>query len=90
MGQPASDYWFRGGLWGGPSSCSAPAGNLYDYYSRFDQVFPAISQYLAPTSGACGYSLSPTSVTVGSGATSVTAYPGKRSTALIAPAGRPG
>ena len=48
VGQPASDYRFRGGLWGGPSSCSAPAGNLYDYYSRFDQVYPAIAQYLNP------------------------------------------
>jgi len=48
VGQPASDYWFRGGLWGGPSSCSAPAGSLYDYYSRFDQVYPAIAQFLDP------------------------------------------
>jgi len=68
----SGQYQLRGGLYGGPSSCTASGASLRDYYSRFDQVFPAISQYLAPTSGACGYSLSPTSVTVGSGATSGT------------------
>jgi lysyl endopeptidase len=37
-------YYFRGGLWGGTAACSAPQGT--DYYSRFDQAFPAIAQYL--------------------------------------------
>ncbi|PWB61314.1 MAG: hypothetical protein C3F16_08565 [Betaproteobacteria bacterium] len=68
----SGQYQLRGGLYGGPSSCTASGASLRDYYSRFDQVFPAISQYLAPTSGACSYSLSPTSVTVGAGATSGT------------------
>ena len=69
VGQPATNYVLRGGLWGGPSSCTASAGNLYDYYSRLDQVYPAIAQYLNPGTGTCSYALSPTSVTVGSGAT---------------------
>ena len=65
-----SEYRLRGGLYGGPSSCTAPSGSLHDYYSRFDQVYSSISQYLSPAASTCTYSLSPTSVTVGSGATS--------------------
>ena len=37
-------YYFRGGLWGGTAACSTTQGT--DYYSRFDQAYPAISQYL--------------------------------------------
>jgi hypothetical protein len=45
-------YYLRGGLYGGAASCS-DGGNLnapdnYDDYSRFDQVYPSISQYLNP------------------------------------------
>ncbi|QJR15049.1 BACON domain-containing protein [Usitatibacter palustris] len=65
-----SEYVLRGGLQGGPSSCTAATSNRYDYYSRFDQVFPAIRQYLNPS--ACSYSLSPNSITVGANAASGT------------------
>ncbi len=75
-----SGYLFRGGLFGGPSSCSAPASDLHDYYSRLDQVYPSIAQYLNPGTVSCSYALSPTSVTVGANATtgssSVTASSG--------------
>ncbi len=45
------NYFLRGGLLGGPSSC-ATAGNINnpdnrDYYSRFDLAFPFLSQWLA-------------------------------------------
>ena len=51
-----SEYQLRGGLAGGSASCdnsglSEAAGNV-DYYSRFDQVFPALQQWLAATPGA--------------------------------------
>ncbi len=53
------NYQLRGGLFGGPSSCSGninnPFGaNNFDYYSRFDLAFPALSPYLA-TSGPANY-----------------------------------
>jgi len=41
-----SEYRLRGGLLGGPSSCSATPAELHDYYSRLDQVYPSIAQYL--------------------------------------------
>ncbi|HEY5972466.1 MAG TPA: PKD domain-containing protein [Pseudoxanthomonas sp.] len=49
----ATGYHLRGGLYGGSASC-ANTGSLSntqnrDYYSRFDVVFPHISQWLAPT-----------------------------------------
>ena len=47
-----SDYLLRGGLHGGPSSCTATGAGLRDYYSRFDQAYPNISQYLAPPAAA--------------------------------------
>lgn len=51
-------YRLRGGLAGGGASCgnsggSEASGN-YDYYSRFDQVFPAIRQYIYGNSGGNG------------------------------------
>lgn len=49
-GNSSAGYRFRGGLLGGPSSCTASASDLYDYYSRFDQVYVSISQYLNPGS----------------------------------------
>jgi hypothetical protein len=74
------EYRLRGGLYGGPSSCTASTSNLHDYYSRFDQVYPSIAQYLNPGTSSCSYSLSPTSVTIGStastGTFSVTASSG--------------
>ncbi len=69
VGQPASEYRLRGGLLGGPSSCTASGSSLRDYYSRFDQAYPSIARYLNPAATTCSYTLSPTSVTVGSGAT---------------------
>lgn len=47
----ASSYYLRGGLIGGAASCSNSGGSEaagnYDFYSRFDQVFPSIQQYIA-------------------------------------------
>lgn len=37
-------YYFRGGLWGGTAACSATMGT--DFYSRLDQAYPALAQYL--------------------------------------------
>ena len=39
-----SQYLFRGGLWGGSAACDTPSGN--DYFSRFDQAYPALAPYL--------------------------------------------
>jgi|GEM_PF-1881861 len=46
------NYFLRGGLLGGPSSC-ATAGDITnpdnrDYYSRFDLAFPTLKQWLDP------------------------------------------
>ena len=48
-----SEYQLRGGLAGGSASCantgqSEAAGNV-DYYSRFDQVYPSLQQWLGTT-----------------------------------------
>jgi lysyl endopeptidase len=50
-----NDYQLRGGLLGGTAECSnsglaASDGNL-DVYSRFDQIFPSIRQYLFTSGG---------------------------------------
>lgn len=50
-----SDYQLRGGLAGGQASCansglSEAAGNV-DYYSRFDQVYPSLQQWLGAAAG---------------------------------------
>lgn len=71
VGQPATEYRLRGGLHGGPSSCTASGTSLRDYYSRFDQAYPSIAQYLNPTT-SCAYSLSPTAVSVAAVVTSGT------------------
>mgnify|MGYP000368440558 CR=1 FL=1 len=52
VGSPATEYRLRGGLHGGPSSCSATGTALRDYYSRFDQAYPSMSQYLNPATTA--------------------------------------
>ncbi|HYC35007.1 MAG TPA: choice-of-anchor J domain-containing protein [Usitatibacter sp.] len=49
-GNASSGYRFRGGLLGGASHCAAGPSDLYDFYSRFDQVFANIAQYLQPGS----------------------------------------
>ncbi|TDR43113.1 hypothetical protein DFR29_107121 [Tahibacter aquaticus] len=46
----SNGYQLRGGLYGGRASCSnsglsEAAGNV-DYYSRFDQIYPSIQQFL--------------------------------------------
>jgi hypothetical protein len=41
-----SQYVLRGGLWGGSALCSNPTGT--DNFSRFDQVYSALSAYLTP------------------------------------------
>ena len=41
-----SQYLLRGGLFGGPSFCGAPTSERYDFFSRFDQAYPALAQYL--------------------------------------------
>ena len=64
-----SQYLLRGGLHGGPSSCTATGTSLRDYYSRFDRAYQFVSQYLNPTTG-CTYAISPSSATAGSGASS--------------------
>ncbi|MBL0144220.1 MAG: hypothetical protein IPP91_19480 [Betaproteobacteria bacterium] len=64
-----SDFQLRGGLHGGSSKCTAPESERNDLYSRFDQVYPFISQYLNATT-SCSYSLSSTGTSVGAGATS--------------------
>lgn len=50
-----SDYQLRGGLAGGSASCdndglSEAQGNV-DYYSRFDQVYPSLQQWLGNAVG---------------------------------------
>jgi lysyl endopeptidase len=42
----------RGGLRGGAALCSNTTG--LDYFSRFDQIYPSISQYLGTASGGGG------------------------------------
>jgi hypothetical protein len=44
-----SQYLLRGALWGGTALCSNPQGT--DNFSRLDQVYSAVSPYLAPSSG---------------------------------------
>ena len=48
----ASGYRLRGGLYGGDASCanSGSTSNTQnrDWYSRFDVVYPSLSQYLSP------------------------------------------
>ena len=48
VGNPATDYQLRGGLYGGPSNCSSTGTALRDYYSRLDLVYPSLAQYLNP------------------------------------------
>jgi len=47
-----SQYVLRGGLRGGAALCSNTTG--LDYFSRFDQIYPSISQYLGTSSGGGG------------------------------------
>ena len=49
-GNSTAGYRARGGLLGGPSSCTATAANLFDEYSRLDLAFGYIAQYLSPGS----------------------------------------
>jgi lysyl endopeptidase len=54
----SNGYQLRGGLFGGSASCfnfgqSEVNGNV-DYYSRLDQIYPAIQQYIASPGGNAG------------------------------------
>jgi len=50
-----SEYQLRGGLAGGSASCAnttqTEANGNVDYYSRFDQVYPSLQQWLGATAG---------------------------------------
>ena len=46
------EYTLRGGLFAGGSACGAPEIDMYDYYSRLDQVYAQIRQYLNPAAVA--------------------------------------
>ena len=50
-----SDYQLRGGLAGGGASCAntglSEANGNVDYYSRFDQVYPSLQQWLGTAVG---------------------------------------
>jgi hypothetical protein len=48
VGNPASDYRVRGGLLGGASACNAPAGSMWDVYSRLDLAYASIRQWIDP------------------------------------------
>jgi len=48
-----SQYLLRGALWGGLAACDAITAS--DYYSRFDLVYPSISQYLGTAGSAIDY-----------------------------------
>jgi lysyl endopeptidase len=45
-----TQYVLRGGLWGGTALCTNPTGT--DNFSRFDTVYPNVSQYLGTTGSA--------------------------------------
>lgn len=44
----AGNYLLRGGLSGGPSSCSASTANKKDYYSQMSAAWPNISRFFSP------------------------------------------
>jgi hypothetical protein len=46
------EYYFRGGLYGGESACSAGPASMNDWYSRFDLIYPGIKQFLNPSGSA--------------------------------------
>ncbi|HZZ94548.1 MAG TPA: hypothetical protein VFE23_18435 [Usitatibacter sp.] len=48
-----SQYLVRGALWGGLAACDAITES--DYYSRFDLIYPSISQYLGANGSAVDY-----------------------------------
>jgi hypothetical protein len=78
VGSPVTTYQLRGGLHGGPSSCTASGTGLRDYYSRFDNAYPSLAQWLAPS--GCTYTLSSNSASPsaagGAASFTVTTQPG--------------
>jgi hypothetical protein len=48
-----SQYLLRGGLWAGEASCDDITGS--DFYSRFDLIYPSISQYIGSSGSAVDY-----------------------------------
>jgi lysyl endopeptidase len=77
VGSPPMSYQLRGGLHGGPSTCTATGADLRDYYSNFALAYPNMASYL--DTGSCAFSLNPASATVaaagGGGSFSVTTGP---------------
>ncbi|HEX4780395.1 MAG TPA: hypothetical protein VH301_06555 [Usitatibacter sp.] len=49
-----TEYQLRGTLYGGGADCSALSAT--DWYSRFDQAYPALAQYLSPAGTNVDYS----------------------------------
>jgi hypothetical protein len=51
-------YQLRGGLFGGSASCAnegqSEANGNVDFYSRLDQIYPAIQQYIGAPGGTAG------------------------------------
>jgi hypothetical protein len=45
--EQGNQYYLKGTLWGGSSSCTNPTG--IDYYARFDQAYPLLKPWLNPT-----------------------------------------
>lgn len=54
----SNGYQLRGGLFGGSASCAnvgqSEANGNVDYYSRLDQIYPAIEQYIGTPGGTVG------------------------------------
>ena len=67
-GNPVSEYRLRGGLFGGPSSCTASPADLHDFYSRFDLAFPYLAPYIDQADATCTYALSTATTALSGGA----------------------
>jgi hypothetical protein len=80
VGSPPSEYRLRGGLFGGPSSCTATLADRHDYYSRFDQAFQYLAPYIDKTDATCSYALTTVATAIsgnaGNGTISVATQPG--------------
>jgi hypothetical protein len=53
LSNDGAQYLVRGALWGGNASCEAITAS--DFYSRFDLIYPSISQYLGAKTSAVNY-----------------------------------
>ncbi|HYC36469.1 MAG TPA: DUF4214 domain-containing protein [Usitatibacter sp.] len=77
VGSPvATEYRFRGGLWGGPAlACDSDQSERFDFYSRFDQAFPSLAQFLNPAPVTPTHELAVTKSVSGTGTGTVTSSP---------------